>query len=83
MISKCGITIIHAMLYNMSQSDTQRKEQRGKIMFSIEFHARDGGKDAELFCGDLATAVQKYSNNQLMIDNSSTRVITLNSAFRL
>lgn len=52
-------------------------------MFSIEFHARDGGKDAEMFCSDLAIAVQKFSNNQLTIDNTDTRVVKLNSTNRL
>jgi len=43
-------------------------------MFTIEFHAAEGGQDAEMFATDLARSVGKYAD---MTFNMNGRVATL------
>ena len=50
-------------------------------MFRMEFHAADGGKDAEKFAHQLANAVSKFAT-QLRASNEG-RVIVLSTEHRI
>lgn len=49
-------------------------------MFTLEFHAAEGGKDAELFAHDLASAVATYSG---MTMTTEGRIVSLVAEHRL
>jgi protein subunit release factor A len=49
-------------------------------MFTIEFHAAEGGEDAQAFATELASSVSKFAP---LTVRAGTRVVTLEARGRL
>ena len=49
-------------------------------MFAMEFHAAEGGADAETFASELASGVAKFSG---MSARNTGRVVIMESSVRL
>ena len=49
-------------------------------MFTMEFHAAEGGADAEAFASELASSVSKFAGLETQ---KNGRVVTLTAAHRL